>query len=532
MGKLKPSSIKVPKDKIPVLIEELKQHKDITLIPKSKSEYEIFRAKLDGSLIIVYSTGSITYHESDVINDILLKYKLLSKKSKTKIQKTFEEIRVSLTVEQLVGLEIELRKIAEEEQPKSLGQKSAFRLDDSNIMLYNKGTVYSPKGHSKFEEAIIESVKTNPSFENFDIMIGQDEVGKGEIFGPMVVGSVALTEEQILKLQLKGVRDSKSVNEEDITKLAKDIINISTYCCTKYANLDSFNKRMHEMKNESKTINDFLAWTHSIALKDTLDFLSSQFTERKKLLLIIDEFDRIKTDQRIENKIKDYDIDVIQTPKAEFRSVAVASASILAKYARNNLLKELEEKFNCELDPRNLPNLLFAPFSNEIIKLSFARSALQKGTILIPTTTIKGFEADKIIKESLKKSSLESESIDYKEKFPKNATDVGKLLSAFSNTNGGVIFFGITDKTKDVVGLEDAQKVEERIQGLRKKLQPNPFFKIAKLITTDNKSILKVDVYLSKDEPISYDKKYYIRSGSTTDDISPIEMREYWKIRK
>ena len=60
-------------------------------------------------------------------------------------------------------------------------------------------------------------------------------------------------------------------------------------------------------------------------------------------LVIIDQFDKIKTDERIKRLIED-NITVIQHTKAERLSVAVAAASIVAKNKRNERIKALEEK--------------------------------------------------------------------------------------------------------------------------------------------------------------------------------------------
>lgn len=523
MGK-KILSIKISKDNLEKLINNLRGHKKLEILPKSKSEYEIFRAKLNDSLLIVYSSGTITFHVNEEIEKIVNKYTSTPQKEKKK----FKPIRAQLTKDQLIAFEKKLEIFAKKEKPKGMGERATFRFEESNIILYHKGTVYSPKGNEKFKQTLLDVFKEIPAYTDFDIMIGQDEVGKGEMFGPLVVGSVALTEDQIIGLQIEGIRDSKSVENKDIERLANLIKNNSVVWCTKHAGTDVFNKRYEEFKNESKTINDFLAWTHSIAIEESLKQLDNLELGNKRILLIIDEFDRIKTDERIAKKIIDRNIKVIQTPRAELQSIAVAASSIIAKNRRNQLVKDIEDEIGMTLNIENIDDILVHSLSSKALKLSYVRSMQKKGTVPIPETTIRGSEVDDLLSDLILRSDLECESLDFKEKFPDDASRIGKTICAMSNTEGGNIFFGITDKDKKLVGIKDIQKTEERIQGLQASFVPNPLIKFTKLVNSKNLEFLRAEISNAKDEPIAFRDKYYIRKGSTNKGISPKEMRELW----
>jgi len=531
MTKKKLISIKIPQEHVNNLLEEIKNSIDFHILPKSKSEYEILRAQYKNSLIIIYNSGSITYHENKEIYKIILKY-TFSKQKKEKKESNVKKIRVHLTEEQLCAFERKLEEFATKEGPKNIGEKATFRYKDSIIILYQKGTVYSPKSHDKLEQSLLEVITEIPSYTNFEIMIGQDEVGKGEIFGPMVVSSVALNQNQIIKLQIEGIRDSKEVDSKDIQKLTDIIKKNSEVWCTKHVGTDIFNEKYEEFKNEKKTINDFLAWMHSIALEETLKQLDEKKAGNLKLLLIIDEFDRIKTDVRIVNKIKNRNIEVIQTPKAELSSIAVAAASIIAKNRRNELLEEIQNEIGIKLSIENINELLLHPKASKAMKLSYVKSAQKKGVLPVPITTIRGLEVDKSLEKIILRSDLECESIEFKEKFPEQGRKIGNLISAFANTYGGYIFFGISDENKKLIGLENVQNIEERIQGMRPKFDPKPLISFTKLVNSENKDFLKVEITQSKDEAISFDGRYFIRVGSSTKAISPREMSELRKTRK
>lgn len=51
----------------------------------------------------------------------------------------------------------------------------------------------------------------------------------------------------------------------------------------------------------------------------------------------------------------------------------------------------------------------------------------------------------------------ESKNLEFKEKLPDRSIGYIKSVVAFANGNGGKIIFGITDKTKTVVGIDEAE---------------------------------------------------------------------------
>ncbi|MBS5778696.1 MAG: ATP-binding protein [Acholeplasma sp.] len=60
---------------------------------------------------------------------------------------------------------------------------------------------------------------------------------------------------------------------------------------------------------------------------------------------------------------------------------------------------------------------------------------------------------------------IESTSIDYKEKVEtKKPESWLKSVSAFANTNGGILLFGISDKDKIKVGLYDVIEIAKNLK--------------------------------------------------------------------
>ena len=111
-------------------------------------------------------------------------------------------------------------------------------------------------------------------------------------------------------------------------------------------------------------------------------------------------------------------------------------------------------------------------------------------------------------KDGLNLLIAECTSYDYKveleEKKPKSWL---KSVSAFANTLGGSLFFGV-DNNGEVVGLDDVQHVSETISlGIRDKMDPLPNVEFIPQ-EVDGKKILQVKVYEG-----SYTPYYYIGDG-------------------
>lgn len=104
--------------------------------------------------------------------------------------------------------------------------------------------------------------------------------------------------------------------------------------------------------------------------------------------------------------------------------------------------------------------------------------------------------------------------IEFKEAFPKNISDLGKELVAFTNTQGGTLLIGVND-TGNILGLtQDVDIVIQRVAGIVRDVCRPPINPKIGHLTTNGKSIVWVKV-TKEIPPRSSDDKYYIRVGST-----------------
>lgn len=118
-------------------------------------------------------------------------------------------------------------------------------------------------------------------------------------------------------------------------------------------------------------------------------------------------------------------------------------------------------------------------------------------------------------------SDTENRQVEFKES---ENPAMYKTLSAFSNTNGGVLLVGVADD-KTIVGFNCSNnKIKQITDTIANKLLIHP------VITShaiDGKKILKIEISKSPN-PVSYDGKYYLRVGNTTREMQAEELRTYF----
>ncbi|WP_214823144.1 ribonuclease HIII [Exiguobacterium sp. s28] len=207
------------------------------------------------------------------------------------------------------------------------------------ITVYNSGKVMF-QGRDADSEAAKwgTSIKKEPSvpktvlpegFSDWSV-IGSDEVGKGDYFGPLVVVAAYVPKEKIDLVKELGVKDSKLLSDTEIVRIAKDLHVTITYQKATLHN-PAYNKMQRTMTQGKMT-----AIAHNAALSALLQKLDAtpdailidQFAEKNVY------YNHLRSEKAV---VKD---DVYFSTKAEGLHVAVAAASILA---RALFLKEMDK---------------------------------------------------------------------------------------------------------------------------------------------------------------------------------------------
>lgn len=276
-------------------------------------------------------------------------------------------VSVSIDVEELARLRNYilshgLRKVP----PTNEYELLRIRDGEINIIVYKSGKLVH--NNSVDSRKIIDFILTRE--REFGYLLGSDEVGKGEWFGPLVTTCVALRPEDILNFRKMGVRDSKLIDKSQIPKLAVRILQTGIVHKSVILLPEIYNERYAEFKREGKSLNDFLAWSHATAIKDTLAYLP---TISAKVKVIIDKFDVEKTDLRLSraNLKQRKNLEIIQSSKGDME-IPVSVASIIAKHTFEERVDQLDKKFNLnlrsispeEIDPKILPFVSKTHFKN------------------------------------------------------------------------------------------------------------------------------------------------------------------------
>lgn len=201
------------------------------------------------------------------------------------------------------------------------------------ITLPANGAVPASNGSSGI---LLENV---PHFDG--VWAGSDESGKGDFIGPLVVAAVVIDMETACKFQAMGVRDSKELSDKKIHELAQNILSLAKSTAVLPMKPAGYNLRIAQLKEQKKTLNDFLASGHINALARAIaGYPQCRFA-------LVDQFSRHNS---IGSQLAEQypGLKVYQKPRAE-RDMAVAAASILARDAFVEIMKELSKQAGFEL---------------------------------------------------------------------------------------------------------------------------------------------------------------------------------------
>lgn len=165
-------------------------------------------------------------------------------------------------------------------------------------------------------------------------LIGTDESGKGDYFGPLIIAGVYADAELKKKLKEIGAVDSKTLSDNKIMKLADEITKVCQYSVVTISN-----KRYNEMYDEIKNLNKLLAWGHARVIENLLELVDC-----KNVLS-----DQFGSPELIKNALmsKGRKANLEQRHRAE-ENVVVAAASILARNEYVKAMNKLSEEYEME----------------------------------------------------------------------------------------------------------------------------------------------------------------------------------------
>lgn len=221
----------------------------------------------------------------------------------------------------------------------------AAKLVDTAVTVYKSGKVmFQGNGAareaslwgtiSKSVEKVISGTTKGdtlpPNFTSLSV-VGSDETGTGDYFGPITVAACFVRADQIALIQELGVKDSKMLTDEVMRKMAPDLMATLTHSV-----LVLKNEKYNTIQGRGWSQGKIKALMHNQALKHVLNKMAPE----KPAYILIDQFaergiyyNHIKAEKEIIRE------NVLFSTKAEQLHVSVAAASIIARYA---FLKEMD----------------------------------------------------------------------------------------------------------------------------------------------------------------------------------------------
>jgi ribonuclease HIII len=196
--------------------------------------------------------------------------------------------------------------------------------------------------------------------------IGSDEVGTGDFFGPITVVAAYVKKEDIPLLKELGVRDSKDLNDEKISAIARQIKDIVPHSL-----LSLHNPKYNQLQQSGMSQGKMKALLHNKAIGHVL----KKIDPVKPEAILIDQFVQESTYyQHIKGQKEIVKENVYFSTKAEGIHIAVAAASILARYAFVQYFEKLSDAVGFKL-PKG---------AGAQVDQAAAKLILQKGQDVLP----------------------------------------------------------------------------------------------------------------------------------------------------
>ena len=166
-------------------------------------------------------------------------------------------------------------------------------------------------------------------------VVGSDETGTGDFFGPVTVAACYVRADQIELVRELGVKDSKQLTDDLMRKIAPDL-----QATLIYSVLTLKNDKYNEVQGRGWSQGKIKALLHNQALKHVV----WKMDDEKPNFILIDQFaergiyyNHIKEESEIIRE------NVLFSTKAEGLHLSVAAASIIARVAFLEAMDQLSE---------------------------------------------------------------------------------------------------------------------------------------------------------------------------------------------
>lgn len=255
---------------------------------------------------------------------------------------------------------------------------SVFRAMEEkvNVTLYNSGKCLFQGENARSEadlwlrdSRIIELEKKDPlkdretliQYDKYNV-IGSDEVGTGDYFGPIVVVAAYVRQSDVYKIKSLGVKDSKGLTDKKILEIAPELIKEVDYEILLLSN-EEYNA------NNQYNMNHMKAILHNKVLSKL-----SLRNNQENHLLLMDQFTTEKSFYKYLSNVEKPTRKFYFETKAESISTAVATASVIARYTFLKQIDKMSEELNMKIPlgasskVEEFGKILYEKYGNDILK--------------------------------------------------------------------------------------------------------------------------------------------------------------------
>ncbi|MFP4478126.1 MAG: ribonuclease HIII [Candidatus Izemoplasmatales bacterium] len=237
-----------------------------------------------------------------------------------------------------------------EVEPNTPHIKHLFKTDDFTITVYksNKVLFQGDEAEEEFQKwvkvtgikpSIPKAINTTAYMNEFykKTVIGTDEVGTGDFFGPVVVTAALVGPSNYPFLKEYNIQDSKNISDDIILKIAPHLIrDIPHHTIVLY------NEKFNELTKKGYNMNKIKAYLHNHAIKKLIKKIKTYDT------IIVDQF---CSESNFYKYLSDQEIvqNIELVEKAESIHQSVAVAAIIARYTFLIEMDKLSEDIHINL---------------------------------------------------------------------------------------------------------------------------------------------------------------------------------------
>lgn len=281
----------------------------------------------------------------------------------------------------------------------SQGMKGKTKYKSTSISIYNSNKVmFQGKDADNIASQLLPNTakpaqsKTNSVKKTFSTnktirynnyqCIGSDEAGSGDYFGPLTVCAAYVSKKNVQVLKTLGVDDSKKLTDAKIVELAEQLVTFIPHSL-----LTMHNEKYNEKQKSGWSQVKMKAVLHNEAIKNVTQKIDTDALD----YIVIDQFAEAGVYKRYALTDLPFSTKTKFETKGESKSIAIAAASIISRYAFVKNMDSLSRSAKTEI-PKGASNK---------VDLAAAKIIDRKGIDYLDSITKKHFanrsKAEKLV---------------------------------------------------------------------------------------------------------------------------------------